>query len=268
MSPLITKSGVEEVFLSHLNAEPSEDHKVFLDTIKIAQKNFMISDSKYAQVEEILRQMERFDRISNGMPANFISNETILKLHEESDDAPDMVAAYSLVGFLSKGCTYCQPITSPWARESIIDSLGNRKRCYLCMHKQFIDLMNEVFIKDQRGSLDGTLIDLMNKGYSAMHRRIVYEGDQDEIHYRHYWKWRIRKNAKRINDILLDLVAVSLWEFCEVIDRRKIKRCPYCQKFFIAKSIVRQRCYLDECAKRYQRLKKRKQREAEPDIYC
>ena len=48
---------------------------------------------------------------------------------------------------------------------------------------------------------------------------------------------------------------------------RRIRKCPYCNKYFLAKHARRERCYSKECEKKYQRLKKRKQRELEPEIY-
>jgi len=63
-------------------------------------------------------------------------------------------------------------------------------------------------------------------------------------------------------------IAYSLIEFLLNYDRRKLKHCPYCNNFFIAKSINRKtRCYEPDCERAYQRNKKRKQREKEPDIY-
>lgn len=63
-------------------------------------------------------------------------------------------------------------------------------------------------------------------------------------------------------------IGYSLISFLIKNDRRKLKRCPYCNNFFIAKSINRKtRCYESDCEKAYQRVKKRKQREKEPDIY-
>ena len=63
--------------------------------------------------------------------------------------------------------------------------------------------------------------------------------------------------------VLGTLVSFSLSEFLLHNDRRKLKKCPYCEKFFIAKSIKRERCYSDNCRKEYERSKKRKQRETD-----
>jgi hypothetical protein len=51
-------------------------------------------------------------------------------------------------------------------------------------------------------------------------------------------------------------------------NRKYIKNCPYCEKFFPAKDIRRKsRCYSGKCEKAYQRDKKRKQRENDPVKY-
>jgi hypothetical protein len=72
----------------------------------------------------------------------------------------------------------------------------------------------------------------------------------------------------RFNDYLISVVGYSLVEFLRKNDYRKLKHCSYCNNFFIAKSINRNtRCYSKDCEKVYQRDKKRKQREKEPDIY-
>jgi hypothetical protein len=51
-------------------------------------------------------------------------------------------------------------------------------------------------------------------------------------------------------------------------DKRKLKKCPICKKYYIAENVRRfTRCYSDECEKAYQRNKKRKQREEDPVRY-
>lgn len=71
----------------------------------------------------------------------------------------------------------------------------------------------------------------------------------------------------RFNYFLNSVVSYSLVEFLLNNDRRKIKLCPYCNNFFIAKNISRQRCYEEDCEKAFQREKKRKQRENDPVKY-
>jgi hypothetical protein len=63
------------------------------------------------------------------------------------------------------------------------------------------------------------------------------------------------------------MVGFSLTEFLLNNDRRKIKNCPYCKKFFIAKDVKRVRCYSRECEKEYRRLQKQRQREENPLKY-
>lgn len=61
--------------------------------------------------------------------------------------------------------------------------------------------------------------------------------------------------------------AYSLAEFLIHNDRRKLKKCPYCEGFYIAKDIKRQRCYSKKCQREYERQRKQKQREDDPVKY-
>jgi hypothetical protein len=72
----------------------------------------------------------------------------------------------------------------------------------------------------------------------------------------------------RFNDFLISVVSYSLVEFLRKNNDKKLKFCPYCNNFFIAKSINRKtRCYEPDCEKAYQRDKKRKQRDKDPVRY-
>ena len=73
---------------------------------------------------------------------------------------------------------------------------------------------------------------------------------------------------KRFNEFLISIVSYSLVEFLRKNNLKKLKLCPFCNNFFIAKDTKREkRCYSKECEKTYQREKKRKQRENDPVKY-
>ena len=46
-----------------------------------------------------------------------------------------------------------------------------------------------------------------------------------------------------------------------------VRRCPYCKLYFMVKDLKRKKCYSEECQKEYEKQKKRKQRESEPQFY-
>ena len=51
-------------------------------------------------------------------------------------------------------------------------------------------------------------------------------------------------------------------------DKRKLKKCPFCEKYFIAVNIRRfTRCYSDDCERAYRRNQKRRQRGEDPVRY-
>jgi hypothetical protein len=63
-------------------------------------------------------------------------------------------------------------------------------------------------------------------------------------------------------------VVFSFVEFLKHPKNRKlIRKCPYCNNFFIAKDIKRKKCYSNNCIKEYEKLKKRKQREGNLSKY-
>jgi hypothetical protein len=65
-----------------------------------------------------------------------------------------------------------------------------------------------------------------------------------------------------------EIIAYCMFEYLPSADNeRKLKKCPYCQNFFIAKDIRRSKCYSSECSKEYEREKKQKQRSDDPVKY-
>jgi hypothetical protein len=67
---------------------------------------------------------------------------------------------------------------------------------------------------------------------------------------------------------LYNLACHSLFVFLRVSNNRKrLKRCPYCKIFFIAKDMKRKICYSNECFTEYKRLEKQKQRKNDPVKY-
>jgi len=70
------------------------------------------------------------------------------------------------------------------------------------------------------------------------------------------------------NKFIFSLASYSLTEFLVANDRRKLKFCPYCENFFIAKDIKRKHsCYSYECIRKRERDKKKCQRDKDPVKY-
>jgi hypothetical protein len=75
------------------------------------------------------------------------------------------------------------------------------------------------------------------------------------------------KGLSNFNEFLVSIVGFSLAEFLLKKDRRKLKKCPFCNKFYIADDIRQKKCKSDDCKKAYERKKKQKQREKDPAKY-
>lgn len=69
-------------------------------------------------------------------------------------------------------------------------------------------------------------------------------------------------------DYLRQCTSYAFFEFfLEDANINRIKSCPICFEFFIAEDLKREKCYTEECRKEHERLKKRKQREDDPEKY-
>ena len=66
---------------------------------------------------------------------------------------------------------------------------------------------------------------------------------------------------------LFCLACYGLVSFFTDEDRRRIKKCPICEKFFPVRDMKRKYCYSEKCLKEYRRLQKRKQRKVDPVKY-
>ncbi len=70
-----------------------------------------------------------------------------------------------------------------------------------------------------------------------------------------------------LSTFIQSIIALSLLSFMDSKDKNRLRRCPYCKKFYIAKDTKREKCYSPECRKEYEREKKRKQRNNDPVKY-
>jgi hypothetical protein len=80
----------------------------------------------------------------------------------------------------------------------------------------------------------------------------------------------IRLNLESLDGIF-HLACYSLSAF--LVDlahggRKRIKQCPHCNRFFIAKDTKRAICYDSTCRNEYHREDMKKRREADPVKYC
>lgn len=75
-------------------------------------------------------------------------------------------------------------------------------------------------------------------------------------------------NGEIYDPVQLTPVLVGLIDFLHNPRKlKKLKRCPFCQKFFIAKDAKREKCYANKCFKEYKRIQKQRQREDDPVKY-
>lgn len=70
------------------------------------------------------------------------------------------------------------------------------------------------------------------------------------------------------NCIYHQIISYSFVNFLRNANSKNLlKECPYCKSYFIAEDERRSKCYSSACIKKYEREKKRKQREDDPVTY-
>lgn len=76
-------------------------------------------------------------------------------------------------------------------------------------------------------------------------------------------QWKIYVSPPWLKD-----VCYSLFEFLCSKDFPRLKKCPYCDRFFIAKDSKRLICYEIPCKNKYHKEDMKKRRETHPEKYC
>jgi hypothetical protein len=294
--------GIEDIFLTFANTKFSGKPSQILKVIEEAEKYFLIDPDIKGYVCEIIYHMERFEKKDD---KSF--NHIISTLHDERldfdriDDSADMVAVYSVYGYLQDGCGVC-PSRIWYPSEIEKYCQAGQPKCYECSQIQFNHLLDEIITKGgfypkrsgkaqkfsygskivtfgpavevhSHSRVTNKFIEFSRDAYKFYNKSIAFSQRTDKgdlkTEFYPFLAWKIGDNKIfRINEIIYSLAGISLCEYLFENDIKKIKRCPYCRKLFIALNVQRStRCYSNECEKKYQRNKKRIQREREPDIY-
>jgi hypothetical protein len=293
------EDGLEDIFLTFCNLQLKGNPNKISKVIKVAEQHFRIHPETKGYITEVISHMERFE-------SNFdMRNSSIIdEIHNEwsehervIDESPDMIGLNSVYGYLYEGCNRCP--TNIWHPTELCEDyeIGQFK-CYECSQIQFKHLLGETISKGpfyaKRSGTKTKVGDIMIGPLLEIHsdqgvvRKFLEFATGAYKFYRKsigYEGWIEKSNVKtiffpiplleigdnsifRINDFLFGIAGISLIEYLFENDIKKIKQCPYCEKFFIAKDIRREsRCYSEKCEKVYQRYKKRKQREKDPVKY-
>ncbi len=155
---------------------------------------------------------------------------------------------------------------------------SNRLKCYECDQ-----IILKKILEDVIGGVDYELIDhfesfmfMMNNCIRTRVETLIGESTDkgnvpSSLGRTYYPSFDLTFDNRHEYDPLRKfIISVNTHSLCEFLlhnDRGKIKRCPYCGTFFIARDKKKIYCYAKECERTYQRLKKQKQREEEPEYY-
>ena len=129
-------------------------------------------------------------------------------------------------------------------------------------HKIFKNVLTQITSGKPLHEIDGLGIinDEVEKNKPVKAFRVASDKKGFEIiANREIWNPLAHKNE---GDRLYNLACHSLMSFLKTsINIKRLKRCPHCKSFFIAKDTKRKICYSEECFRESKRLQKQKQRE-------
>ncbi|MEN6373680.1 MAG: hypothetical protein ABFD75_02725 [Smithella sp.] len=157
-----------------------------------------------------------------------------------------------------------------------------KKTCFECAQQAFIIQMSDIaagkelkdFFSFDAGRVISDCLDLLlelSQDY-IFTRVLISNGEVKKDNFIDISKfinpgteeWDL---GRRFTHFLFSLAGYSLINFLIKTDRRKLKKCPICNKFFIAEDTKRQRCYNKACDREYRRLQKQRQRREDPLKY-
>jgi len=287
---------IENIFLTYANNSLRDNPEIFYEiieyfkTLEFIQITNKVVSSVTGEISEkglltgIIKYFVELVKCDDLQKAIKIRETTKFLENEKFIDDEFFQIAYQAVFGYSDG--YCEDEDGCYYSNVRHNILGfnkfdgtDRIKCYECDQLFFKYMLNGI-VKGKEYSdiglgLLGTFLINANKQFKK-HVNIVSSSSnspfketlQESVVYMPGVYTGENYKASFSSTFLGDIIGYSLTEFLLKNDRRKLKQCPHCQKFFIAKDIKRKRCYSDECRKAYEREKKQKQREKDPVKYC
>jgi hypothetical protein len=139
-----------------------------------------------------------------------------------------------------------------------------------------IEIQQKVFIDILKGISAGLPLDeIENFPVVFLNAQCIKKIDQftidsmekQSIINRSSFEYRDSRVDGTESDFLYCLACYSLLSFLALNKREKIKCCPYCKKFFIAKNTRRKICYKKSCWNEYHKADMKERREIDPEKY-
>lgn len=207
----------------------------------------IIKIDNYDEVEPFRRGISRGDRIA--FWAAYLFTEGC------------MPCRYNLMGEREKTCLemYGTFKRSPQIKRHI--------RCYECDQAAFKTMLDRICKGESIEHLKHFTELLYFRNRYTTHIVYQHNGELRQIIAPTFIKYD--QFEKIFNDYIKAIMGYSFVSFILDHDNnlKRLKSCPYCNNFFIAKDIKRTYCYSTECKRQHWRKTKAKQREDEPAKY-
>ncbi len=286
---IIKKSGYKDVsdpiFITYANADLKKHPDIFQQLFSDFKKDVTVFPSDEEAILKIIKYFIICAKIDNVEKAIDQMNEirekeypleglTPLELSIPFDGVYGNRNPWTHNLKRSHRCIYYKTINSLEGLNP--DKVFNKPdlRCYECLQLIFRHMLDMIIAGVPLFRLDfyGLLFHFVND-YFRSNFMLVGEGrsypNRQSLHERVIFRPEINTGIVSGVYAFSGLFPFSIIQFSllklikdKTKGPRKIKRCPYCNDFFEAKNIQRSYCYkLAECRKKFEREKKRKQRE-------
>ena len=268
---------MEKIFLTYANNSLRDTPKNFYVIFKEIERFEFFANPKHIQA--ILKRIIALSKYNDpGVVDTFLKLDSEKKLQKDAfikipfEAAADAVYGYRN-GYCENKCFWRSERRKKFGEELFVGS--NRLKCYECNQLEFISILDEItkgreysrvwafesLLLDSNNLRKTTKIDSSKNGngFKEQLRTFITWDRTSPLGFGN------KKNG--FSDFLSKIISHGLVEFLLHNNRNRLKRCPICQKFFIAKDSKRQICYTSPCKKEYERLKKQKQRKVDPVKY-
>jgi NAD-dependent dihydropyrimidine dehydrogenase PreA subunit len=246
---------IENVFLTYANHsltnEPKHFYKIFNEIISyISIPAYLNSD-----LENMIDLILEFARINDPVKAQEFLDHLKSDPNKINIQFPLVVfqQTYGYVYGYMEG--YCEK-TCPFGGISKIKALGkegfmgsDRYKCYECEQKYLIYILENI-IKDKEYSEIIGFSNFLNQAQNIIKTGLTIEKSLNPPFKEKLNKtliWQPMNISLSIGHFLGGIISYSLGEFLLNNDRKKLNPCDECHKFYISKSIRKQRFCSDKC---------------------
>lgn len=212
--------------------------------------------AEYRTLINVYSELEKIENKVTNDRLKIISQQTMDELNNYIDRESDVAIARGFLRHFLHELTLNKELIGSTLIHTILRSYNqSRHDYYLDDEDDTIKMQSPFEIEEFIEWLDGYGSDDFVSSWAMREQSVWFKNNN----LRFIFEW---------DSLIFRVCCFSLLQFINnKFDRKRLKKCPYCDLFFIAKDNKRTRCYSERCSKEYEKEKKRKQRSEDPVKY-